>query len=93
MSNLIPSGSVIHSCHITTYLQVLEIREWTTLGEHYSPYHKIDIFQSLHLAYETKKAHISKKTSPVSVIEVLKITLFFILLLKSNNQIMSNWYM
>lgn len=47
------------------------------VGDHYSPYHRIDLFQSLHLVDETKESHISKKTSPVSGIKVLKITLFF----------------
>lgn len=92
LSTLITSANLILPCHMTAYLQVLEIRTWTTLGDHYSPYHTVDLFQSLHLTDEAKETQISKNTYPVNGIKVLKVTLFFMSSLKFNNQILSIWY-
>lgn len=86
-----PSANLILPCHITEYLQVLEIRTWTTLGDHYSSYHTVDLFQSPYLADQAKETQISKNTYPVNAIKVLKVTLF-LSSLKFNNQSLSIWY-
>ena len=44
LATLFPSASLIPPCRITVCLKILKIRTWTTLGDHYSPQHRVDLF-------------------------------------------------
>lgn len=63
-----------------------------TLGHYYSPYHRNDLFQPLHLADKAKETQISGKRYSVNGINILKVTLLFMSPPKFKNQILSTWY-